>query len=172
VPLFGEGVPLLLGLREFAELWPGHFFLFGEGVDGVVGIVAIDADDFEALGMVVFVEVFDAGDFGVAGAAPGGPEVDENDFALEFGGREVAVGGGATGDFERFAEHVFFGLIDVGVGGDLFGGGGGGACEEAFGLFGEVVAGEAEVGHAGEGDGDAIAVGVGLGDGGVGGEDL
>src|SRR5271154_3398795 len=147
-PLFGEGVPLVLGLGEFAELGPGHFVGLGEGVDGVVGVVAVHADDFQALGVVGFVEVFDAGDFGVAWAAPGGPEVDEDDFPFEVGGGEFGIGGGSAGDFEGFVEHVFLGLVGVGFGEDLFGGRGGHGAEGVKGLLGEVVVGEAEVGHA------------------------
>lgn len=70
-----------------------HFELFVEGGDGVRGIVHGNAEDLEASGAVVILELDEVGDFGAAGFAPCGPEIEEDDFAVVVGEFERRASG-------------------------------------------------------------------------------
>ena len=54
-------------------------------MDVLAGFVCGDAEDDEALGGVLLVELFKPGHFKLAGCAPGGPKVDEDGLAFEGG---------------------------------------------------------------------------------------
>ncbi len=63
----------LLFLDELLEAVEAAFFL---------GLIEADADEFDALVVVLGVELFHLGHLGHARAAPGRPEVDHDDLAL------------------------------------------------------------------------------------------
>ena len=67
-----------------AVLDPGHVVFRDEVFPfGFVGVPA-DADDDEGLAGELFGDLFDVGELFFAGAAPGGPEVDEDDAAIHL----------------------------------------------------------------------------------------
>jgi hypothetical protein len=69
------------------------FVLFSEGGDGFLSLrVERDADDFEAVGLVLGVGVDEVGDLGAAGRAPGRPEVQKEHFAFVVGERQDLAG--------------------------------------------------------------------------------
>jgi len=71
-----------------------HFELLGEGGDGVGGVVHGDADDLESLRGVFVLQVDEVWDLGAARFAPGGPEIEEDDFAAVVGEFEGRTSGG------------------------------------------------------------------------------
>lgn len=107
-PIVGEGVvfgeddgPVKLILLEEA----GHRRVFLAWIEVLLGVVvsvvAGDAENFEALVFVLFVQFVDVWEGRFAGSAPVGHEVDDDDFAFEgFDGGEVTVLVG-DGDFRR-----------------------------------------------------------------------
>ncbi len=66
------------------ELCPGDFFVYAkECFYRVDFLIEADADDLEALGMILFVDFDEVRKFGDAGSAPRGPEIDDDDLAFE-----------------------------------------------------------------------------------------
>ena len=73
-----------------------------------------DAEDFKALGGVLVAQLDEPGGFDLAGAAPGGPEVDEHGLAFVAGERdffaaqvfEREVGGGLVQKRRDVLRHV------------------------------------------------------------------
>jgi hypothetical protein len=79
-----------LGVPRFAvvDLWPGHALFGGDLLDRVLGLFLVqgDAEDLEAVGVVLVVRRHQARHFHHARPAPGGPEVEHDDLALVVGG--------------------------------------------------------------------------------------
>lgn len=82
-------------------------FLVGEFLGVVlVEVVSRETEDFKALGGVLVAQLDEPGSLDFAGGAPGGPEIDEDSFALVVGQRdflacqvfEGEVGGGLPGE--------------------------------------------------------------------------
>ena len=57
----------------------------GDELVDLEGLLIGDGEDDQVLGLEVGVEGVELRHLGAAGSAPGGPEVDDDDFALEFG---------------------------------------------------------------------------------------
>jgi len=63
------------------DFFPGY-----EGVNRFPAIVIHrHAEHFEAAIFVLALELGKPGDFGIAGSAPGGPEIEQHDFTVEIG---------------------------------------------------------------------------------------
>ena len=97
-------------------------FVFGPG--GLVGggdfvVLGVDAEDLKALGGVLLFEVDEPGSFQLAGAAPGGPEVDEEGLAFVVGEGDLFAGEVLKGEGGRLlAEErgLGVGLLRIGGG--------------------------------------------------------
>ena len=63
---------------------PGHFLFGDKGLELSLAVIEADANDFKSLGVQFFVGRFDVGKLDPAGTAPGGPEIEQHDFALEL----------------------------------------------------------------------------------------
>jgi len=112
---------LVIGVED---LGPGHVILAGELLPGVGVLVPGDAEESEGLVCELLGEVLEFRQELPAGDAPGGPEVEEDDAAMETGERDgLAVGGdggegwGHGGAGEREVSEVVLGAGAIRVGG-------------------------------------------------------
>jgi len=120
--LAGDGDPGNVGSLEREELLD------------VAGLgVHVDADDFKTFGMELFEVLADVGHFFEAGAAPGGPEIDERNFAGISRPIERRAIDGDAFDREGLADQAD---AELGGGGDFFGLGG----EAGVGRIGKALA--------------------------------
>src|SRR6185369_6080519 len=80
----------LLDLRRRHRHRVVDVVLVGESSHDVyAGLVLGDADDLQRV-LVLLLQRDQVGDLGAAGTAPGGPEVDDDDFAAQRRGRDLA----------------------------------------------------------------------------------
>lgn len=88
---YAEGPGELASLGMIAGLSPGHAVLCDEVAP--LGFIFVETDAYDGEGLAVKApgNLFDVRQCFPAGTAPGGPEVDEDDFAIE-----AVEGEGAT----------------------------------------------------------------------------
>jgi len=89
----------------------GVMLLVAERRDFGGRLFAGNTDEHEAFRFVFLPEfLFEARHFGPAGSAPGGPEIDEDDLALEIGGGDFLAGGIGEGEGGKLLADLYEGF--------------------------------------------------------------
>jgi hypothetical protein len=92
----------LVAIAAAVEVFgPGHVVFAEVGIEGALVGVERDAEDFEALILVLFAGVDDIRNFVAARFGPGGPEEDDDDFSAQVGDVDAAAINRVVGKGER-----------------------------------------------------------------------
>ena len=84
-----------------------------EGFVELLVLIDADTEDDEAFGSQLCFEVVEAGDFFDAGRAPGGPEVEEQDFAAEVAGGDDFAGIGGDAEIGGGVAYADYDLVEL-----------------------------------------------------------